>query len=50
VWPAPGAAARLGESLDVGAKEITPRIFSEIIEFSGGKLTDDIALLALSRT
>ena len=38
----------LVESLDVGAKEITPRIFSEIIEFSGGKLTDDIALLALS--
>jgi serine phosphatase RsbU (regulator of sigma subunit) len=33
---------------DVGATEITDAIFSEILKYAGGKLTDDVAILSLS--
>lgn len=36
------------EKLDVGAEEMTDRVYSGILKFAGGKLTDDIAVLSLS--
>lgn len=39
---------RLIETQDVGAEEMTDRVYSGILEFAGGKLTDDIAVLSLS--